>query len=340
MSSAREHEIKVIAAVALGVLAVVVAAVLGWPRGGPRRAPGVEAPVDAAAPAAWCPAPYEPIPDDGCLALPAAKPVKKGLIVYLHGRHPPEQVPDEDERRARVGKLGTARGYAVLALRGRQGECLDPRLAAWWCWPSSERNTGDGPAYASRIDAAVAQAEERAGKGRRLLLGFSNGAYFAAMIARSALSPFDAIAIAHGGPVEPMHPTGKAPPLLLIDADDDPSGPEMDRLEADLSKEQWPHAMVAREGGHQLPEWDIEMALTFFDRTAVERLPFSPPLSSRARRLHPLDAGTGEPAVEPSATSTAEPTAPAEPSASASASAEPTTTADPTPAPTEAPASE
>ncbi|MDB4946200.1 MAG: hypothetical protein JWP97_5734 [Labilithrix sp.] len=295
-------------AAAAAVLAVVIGGVLGlraWrePRVAPPPRPRGEATGEVAD---WCPDGYEAI-TGGCFAAargPSATP--KGLVVYLHGRHAPEQVPEERERQTRVAELGTKRGYAVLALRGAQGECLDPRLATWWCWPSSERNVDDGPRFAAGLRAAIALAAERARAPRTVLLGFSNGGYFAAMIARSELLSFDAIAIAHAGPVEPMKPTGKAPPILLIDADDDPSGPEMDRLEADLTRESWPHAMVAREGGHQLPAWDVEMALTFFDRVATERLPLSPPLSARARRLHaPVGADTavGEPESAPAGAS-------------------------------------
>ena len=64
--------------------------------------------------------------------------------------------------------------------------------------------------------------------GPTFLLGFSNGAYFASLIAERALMPFDAIAIAHGGPVDvgadaPRRDT----PDLLMTADDDASDPEM-----------------------------------------------------------------------------------------------------------------
>ena len=306
VSAARAHAFRFYGAVALIVAAVVVALVLG---GRSRTLPALRgasaAPLDVDV-ADWCPQGFEPLAGGGCYAAPAAAagPLR-GLILYLHGRYAPEAAPEEDERRMRVARLGSARGYAVLALRGLQGQCGDPQLATWWCWPSNEKKLADGPAFVARFERALAEAERRTGKTRRLLLGFSNGGYFAAMIAPRALLPVDAVAIAHAGPVAPMHPVGATPPILLIDADDDPSGPEMDRLDSELTHETWPHAMVAREGGHALPDWDVEMALTFFDRVRSEPLPLLPPLSTRARRMHPPPDAASPPAEEgPNAAST------------------------------------
>jgi predicted esterase len=329
MSAARAHALRFYGAVTIGMLAVIVGTVLGRRFREPDSA--VAAPRSLVADVAdWCPEGLEPI-TGGCFAPAVATARPHGLLIYLHGRYAPESVNEERERQMRVARLGTARGYAVLALRGLQGQCTDPELATWWCWPSNERNVADGKAFVTRFEGALAEAERRAGKGRRLLLGFSNGGYFAALIAPRALLALDAVAIAHGGPVEPMRPVGQKPPLLLIDADDDPSGPEMDRLEAALTRESWPHAMVAREGGHALPDWDVEMALAFFDRTRIEQLPLSPPLAARARRLAPPPDAAGLP-DEPQAAAPPAEEAAAPPALPASTeSPTPATATDPAP---------
>ncbi len=282
MVAARTHAVRFYAAVALGVFGVF-GLVLSR-RGQPPTQASAEPARRLEDVADWCPEGLEPVPGDGCFAPARATATPRGLLIYLHGRYSPQGANEEHERQGRVAKLGTARGYAVLALRGRPGQCTDPKLATWWCWPSNERNEGDGPAFVARFAPSIAEAERRAGRGRRVLLGFSNGGYFAAMIASRALLRVDAVAIAHAGPVEPMRPLGATPPLLLIDADDDPSGPEMDRLETALAESSWPHETVAREGGHALLAWDVEMALAFFDRTRDERSPLSPPLPARPRR--------------------------------------------------------
>ena len=293
--AARHHADRIYVAVALGVLGVLAVSAAVFVRKGPREIrPALAGAADAAAVVEWCGEGLEAIAGGGCFAglrpTPGTPARPTTLLVYLHGRYAPEGTAEELERQSRVARLGTARGYAVLALRGMQGQCTDPQLATWWCWPSNERNASDGPAFVARWSIALAEAERRAQPTRRVLLGFSNGAYFAALIASRALAPFGAFAIAHGGPVQPMTPTGTMPPVLLIDADDDPSGPEMSRLDADLARESWPHAVVVREGGHALPEWDIDMALTFFDRIRTERLPLTPPLG-RERRVVTEEAG-------------------------------------------------
>jgi predicted esterase len=279
MSSAEHrHAKRFYGAVAAIVLCVVLVVLLRRPRtsSGHDRPP----PRDLER-LAWCAEGTEPIAGEGCFASPASP---RGLLVYLHGRYGPEGVKDELERQARVVRLSSARGFAVLALRGAQGQCSDPLLASWWCWPSNERNAGDGPAFVARWAVALEASERRLGPQRRVLLGFSNGGYFAALIASRALERFDAVAIAHAGPVAPMRPLGARPPMLLLDADDDPSGPEMDRLGADLQREEWPLMVTVREGAHALLEWDIETALAFFERTRTETLPLVPPLAARTRR--------------------------------------------------------
>lgn len=352
--SARQHATRFYVAVTVSVLAVS-GGIRFWMKLHDIRPAAAQTPDGAAVD--WCGEGLEAIAGAGCFAPPATGN-PKALLVYLHGRYAPESTTEELQRQTRVARLATARGYSVLALRGAQGQCADPQLATWWCWPSNERNAPSGPAFVARWSTALAEAERRAPPSRRVLLGFSNGGYFAALIASRALVPFDAVAIAHAGPVQPMSPAGATPPILLVDADDDPSGPEMSRLDADLSRESWPHAVVVREGGHALPEWDVDMSLTFFDRVRTERLPLTPPLGARTtRRPSEIDPSAPTPATSaapadsasapdsPSPADSATPTPPASPTptptptASASAAATPTPTASASPTSPPAPSS-
>jgi predicted esterase len=304
--TAHTHAVRFYVAVALGVLAVSTGVLIEG-RARDLRAASAGEPGGAAEGAIvkWCAAGLEAIPGGGCFALAPERTARAGgktppppaLLVYLHGRYAPETEAEELERQARVARMGTARGYSVLALRGKQGQCTDPQLATWWCWPSNERNAADGPAFVASWSTALAEAERRARPRRRVLLGFSNGGYFASLIAARALLPLDAVTVAHAGPVAPMSPVRTKPPMLLIDADDDPSSPEILHLDSDLTREGWPHAMVIREGTHALPEWDVEMALTFFDRVHFEPMPLIPPLAP-PRPPHPHDAGAPVPDPE------------------------------------------
>jgi predicted esterase len=276
-----------------GALAVAfAAAVLWWP--GERTAEEPVALQDAGI-EAWCADGLTPIAGGGCLRVPE-HPVAHTmpLLVYLHGRYSPKTLADELQRQDRVARLGNAHGFGVLAVRGLQGECTQSELADTWCWPSNPRVADHGSRFVARIEPAIAAAKERVGAGPTFLLGFSNGAYFATLIATRSLRVFDAITIAHGGPVPPTRATGPRPPLLLITADDDPSDGEMQQLHAELGREKWAHELVSREGGHALPDWDVNMALTFFARVMKEHLPLDPPLQAPRVRPRPADDASAE----------------------------------------------
>jgi predicted esterase len=267
---------------ALGVSLVALACVAGviafrWKGSAPAPETLTVEALDAGL-EAWCASDLTPIAGGGCFAAPANVAAPVPLLVYLHGRYDPKMIPEELERQNRLARRGTAKGFAVLALHGVQGECTQPELADYWCWPSNPRNADHGSAFVGRFGPAMTEARRRVGQGPNVLLGFSNGAYFATLIATRALAPFDAIAIAHGGPVPPTHAAGAKTSVLLITADDDPSDPEMRQLDAELTQEKWPHDLVAREGVHALLDWDVDIALAFFARARKESVPLAPPL--------------------------------------------------------------
>jgi len=103
--------------------------------------PSIEPPVevDAGPLAAWCDPSLEPLVAGGCFAAPreAASPIP--LVVYLHGMYERDAAPEELERQRRVAARATAKGFAVLALHGKEGGCNRPDLETWFCWPSNER---------------------------------------------------------------------------------------------------------------------------------------------------------------------------------------------------------
>jgi predicted esterase len=283
----------VLAALAAVAIAGAIGAKLFFaPAPPPLRLVVVE-PVGDGGSVPFCASEFTPIEGDGCFAAPPSLAAPVPLLVYLHGRYSPSTLDEELVRQSRVARLGNAKGFAVLAMRGVQGECTQAELADTWCWPSNPRNEADGPAFFDRLKPAMAAARARIGVGPSALLGFSNGAYFAALIATRSLGPFDAIAIAHGGPVQPTHALGTTPPLLLLTADDDPSDGEMRQLDAELTRETWAHELVAREGAHALLDWDVDIALTFFVRAQKERLPLSPPLQPPHVRVVASESGAG-----------------------------------------------
>jgi predicted esterase len=274
------------AAVVAGVAIVAVIAVVRGRRERPTALGDPEA-------ADWCAAGYAPIAGGGCFAAPDPIPPRAPLVVYLHGMYPPRAAEEEAERQSRLARLAALRGFAVLALRGKQNQCVAETVRDYWCWPSNERNANDGPAFVASFRPALANAEALVpgGPAQRWLVGFSNGGYFAGIIALRSLLPFDAVAIAHAGPTEPVMARPIMPPILLVTADEDLAIPSMMRFDTLLSSVKWPHAIVTRDGGHDLTEHDIGMALTFFDRVRREGLPLRPPLSTRKPRPNLPDAG-------------------------------------------------
>jgi predicted esterase len=243
----------------------------------------------AEAPADWCAPGYEPVAG-GCLALPEGL-ASAPLIVYLHGRYARSAVAEEVDRHRRLQQRANRRGFAVLALRSELGLCSAAELTDWYCWPTSE--AAANPGQVRRLSRIVDAAQHRVGATERYLLGFSSGGYYAGLLASRGWVPFDAVVVAHAGPVEPLRPLGPTPPMLLLSADDDVAQLEMMRLDGELTREGWPHDAYARAGAHGLADADIDAALTFFGRSG-EAMPLRPPLALHRPAPHERDAGADE----------------------------------------------
>lgn len=287
--------------VALAVAAPLVAG-LYVVRAWGSREPGDSHPLVEPAPstpvpealADWCTAGYEPVPG-GCLAVPSR--AQAPLLIYLHGRYPSDQAAEEMDRQRRVAARFTRNGYAVLALRGRLGGCGAAELSTWYCWPSNERTIGTAGDVVAGWRGALDAAENRVHPERRFVLGFSNGGYFAVLLASRGLLQADAYVIAHAGPVDPVGAERGTPPVLLLSADDDVAQEDMLRLDAELTKGRWPHDSYARAGVHGLTDQDVDATLAFIGRSA-EPLPLDPALAGLHRPSHhPHDAGVSAPAT-------------------------------------------
>jgi predicted esterase len=263
--------------------------------------------LPAAEPVAdWCAPGYEAI-GGGCFALADAARSPPPLIVYLHGRYARDAASEEVDRQRRLAAAAIARGFAVLALRGRLGECTSSELASWYCWPSNEHNEDGAAQVIASWAGALAESRARTRSTRTFVLGFSNGAYFAGLLATRGLFGAEAFVVAHGGPVEPIGALARTPPLLLLSADDDVAQDDMIHLEQDLARERWPHDSYARPGVHGLTDGDIEASLAFFER-AHEPMPLEPPLPLH-RPVHHAHEAVAAPPTSASADIPDEPAA-------------------------------
>ena len=232
--------------------------------GSPLVDPEIGPPVDSSAPTS-CAEGWSAIAKDACFAAPiGSQPAP--LLLYLHGLFQPDAAHDELERQTRLARHATARGFAVLALRGPMGIC-DTRgdHLDWLCWPSNEQVAHRATEVVASWQEPIALARQRVGNGPTYVMGFSNGAYFAALLAIRDLFPADAYVIAQGGPVEPIHALGKRAPLLLLSTDEEAPivHAEMDRLGSELTADGWSFVEEERAGGHELTDQDIDGALDF-----------------------------------------------------------------------------
>lgn len=239
----------------------------------------------------WCANGLEAIAGGGCfLTPPTASKRETPLVVYLHGIYDVSTVGEELDRQRRVSKKAVDRGFSFLALRGEMGGCQRADLAQFYCWPSNERTAAAGPSVVARWQDALREAAARgAGTTQRFVFGFSNGAYFAGLLASRGWFDADAFVIAAGGATEPIQRRERMPPLLLLTADDDPSLGETVRFARRMSNVGWPVDSYSRDGGHVLTDNDIGEAFDFFQRAPHETVPLSPPLGSRRPRT--LGAG-------------------------------------------------
>jgi predicted esterase len=262
----------------------------------------------------WCATGLEPIAGGGCFAFSPpveerqARPKSGGpaLLLYLHGMYDDPHAEEELDRQSRVAKRAAARGLSVLALRGKKGECTAAEKAEWYCWPSNEKNAEDAKSFVEAWAPALEEAERRAGKPVRYVLGFSNGGYFAGLLAVRALFEAEAFAIVGAGSVQPVRAYGDKRPIFLLTADDDLSQEGMLAFGDELTRERWPHDTWSREGGHQLVDADIDAALTFFARVRKEKLPLSPPISQHVPRARDPRRRVDAMAASPSAEAPAE----------------------------------
>jgi len=205
---------------------------------------------------------------EACFAAPRGADETTPVVIYLHGMFPSDYPEQSLQAQRELAAVTTARGFALLVPRGRLGLCdFRPELRRWYCWPSTARAAPLAGEIALEWEPLWRALDDRLGKPdkprRRFVLGYSNGGFFAALLAARGDVPFDGYAIAHAGPVEPawFDPAGPAP-VLLLSAEG--QSPLMESLHARLGEAGWAHEYRVRPGPNALTDRDIEDALAFF----------------------------------------------------------------------------
>jgi len=217
----------------------------------------------------WCPNGFEVGPQDTCFAVPETTTRETPVLVYLHGPYAGHGSAEEWS----LVHSAVAKGFAVVIPRGRRGLCAwTAEVKDHFCWP---QEVDDPQAFKNVIaewDRVLWQVDAimEGPPHKKYVLGFSNGASFAAYAASHGLFPAQAWAMINGGPLGTLDkPPPRPPPLLLVAAQEDTAqAPKMKELHDGLAKTGWAHAFCARPGPHPLAATDVDAAIAFFKRDA------------------------------------------------------------------------
>jgi predicted esterase len=204
------------------------------------------------------------------------------VVIYLHGMYSPAGEVEERAQQRMVAQEAANYGLAVLFPRGRQGTCdWSPELADWYCWPSKRDQTQRGEEVASELTRLLDDVRGRLPRAtdRPYVMGFSNGGFFAAMIASHKMMEARGFAILHGGPSDDTAFDAATPtPCLLITAEEDEwQRPKMIALADRLRGAGWKSELRSRPGAHRLAPQDVAAAMQFFAALG------SGPLAARSR---------------------------------------------------------
>ena len=150
----------------------------------------------------WCPDGFEVGPQDTCFAVPETTTKDTPVLVYLHGMYAGHGSPEE----WRLVRSAVSKGFAVVVPRGKRGLCAwKADLADNFCWPQEVEDPQAFKNVVAEWDRVLWQVDAilEGGSHKRYVLGFSNGANFAAYLAEHGLFPAQAYAIVGGGALEP-----------------------------------------------------------------------------------------------------------------------------------------
>lgn len=259
---------------------------------GPASRPSVEPGVGRPLPIeeGWCAPGFDAVEPGACYAAGPGRPDgRRTLVVFLHGLVDVGSGWQHAMQRGMA--LGGRRlGFSVLAPAGRVGAGPE-RRSDQVGWPTSE---------AARVeveDELVAQwAHARATVEKRegapfdevFVLGFSNGAYYAASLALRGRLDVDGYAVFAGGSA-PKGTIGAARrvarrrPVFVAIAGRDTTAKGSRQLADALTQLNWPHDAWSRPIGHAVGDAQLDRALSFL-RRRVDQSRASAAAGAGARR--------------------------------------------------------
>ncbi len=230
---------------------------------------------DAPADPQWCDEQTETLADDICYfdGTPAssdkadAKPVRRTLVVFLHGVVPPDSTWQWTQHKALV-RDAKHLGFAVLMPRaprrsyGRKGD-----LYSWPTAVAAQRVEEEG--LVTSWARAQKFVEEREGRNFDdvFVIGFSSGAYYASSLAQRGRLDVDGYGLMAGGAAGRAPGTQVREPIYVgVSARDKQTAPDARGLAAALTRWGWPHGVQEEPVGHLVADVHMAHALTYLRR--------------------------------------------------------------------------
>jgi predicted esterase len=221
-------------------------------------------------PPAWCAPELETLADDVCYFDPPPSSAPRTLVIFLHGLIKPDSTWQWSQQRGIVRGAKT-HGFSVLMPRGRRG--VGPGGMQSVAWPLSA--AAQQSVEQSLLDEwmrARRTVEARRGKpfDRVIVLGFSNGAYYASSLALRERMNIDGYGLFAGGSTTAeirkagQNAKRRVPIFVGIAMDDATSRHDSQSFAALLATLKWPHKVHASSVGHGVAERQLERALAYF----------------------------------------------------------------------------
>ncbi|WP_437301156.1 alpha/beta hydrolase [Sorangium sp. So ce426] len=215
----------------------------------------------------WCSAGWIGLDDHTCFHVPETAPRGAPILYVLHGAMAPDSLPVDLQ--ATAAEAAGALGAVAVFPRGRPGLCTwDPSVETYPCWPT-RRETVDAAAPAlleewMRAEALLARILGGT-FGRRYVMGFSNGGYFASYVALEGLVAVDGAALVGAGRmvIEEHLFSEERPPIFIAVGELELASTiaSAENLADVLTQHGWEHELVVHPGrGHEIHADDFSRA--------------------------------------------------------------------------------
>ncbi|MBX3182392.1 MAG: hypothetical protein KIT72_08915 [Polyangiaceae bacterium] len=194
------------------------------------------------------------------------------LVIFLHGVVKGDSGWQHNQQRALV-RAARANGFDLLAPRGRRG--VGPKdMERWWTWPtrSALQAEHEPSLFLEWREARALLETGREAYKRVLLIGFSNGAYYASSLALRGAFEANGYATLAGGGANYLEQRARGvkqrPPIYVgYGLKDTSARKDADGFGKLLKRLGWPHQVKARpKVGHSMTDAQLAEALRFLRR--------------------------------------------------------------------------